>query len=99
MYGKDRFGKAGPIERLKTKVRLISYDFIEVDNEFMQGNAFKCKFKDDLIGEYTMYYSELESFLKAVKGTTKDEKILRMLQKAKENPKSEKLKRKLIKIK
>lgn len=99
MCGSGKFGKPGPIESLKSKVKLVSYDFVDVDNQFYTGKAFKCVFRDELIGEHKMYYGDLKSFLDGVRGTTEDSKLVSMIEKMDNGDLEEHLKREIIKLK
>lgn len=84
-------------------VKLLRYDFIDFKNEIAEGKIFKCKFECETLGNYTMYYNNLEKFLEGVEGTTDDKKILELLEKKRKGMLSEdNLKKdlfKLIKIK
>ncbi len=89
----------GHIRNLKTKVKLISHDFVDIDNNIFTGKAFKCVFRDELIGEYKMYYGDLKSFLEGIRGTTEDSKLVSMIEKMDNGDLEEHLKREIIKIK
>ncbi|MGL5724742.1 hypothetical protein [Cetobacterium sp.] len=83
----------------KDSLKLISYDFVDIDNQFYTGKAFKCIFEDSLIERYKLYYQNMESFLNGVEGTTNDKKIMDLLEKKKKNMLSDEvLKKDLIKI-
>lgn len=99
MCGSGKFGKPGPIESLKSKVKLVSYDFIDIDNQFYTGKAFKCIFKDELIGEYKLYYGDLKSFLEGIRGTTSDFKLVSMIEKMDNRDLEKHLEKELIKFK
>ncbi|MGL5243881.1 MAG: hypothetical protein ACRC7R_01715 [Sarcina sp.] len=86
MYGKD-------------DLKLISYDFVDIDNHIFTGKAFKCVFRDELIGEYKMYYGDLKSFLDGIRGTTEDSKLVSMIEKMDNGDLEEHLKREIIKLK
>lgn len=89
----------GHIRNLKSKVKLISYDFIDIDNQFYTGKAFKCEFRDELIGEYKMYYGDLKSFLDGIRGTTSDLKLVSMIEKMDNGDLEKHLEKELIKLK
>lgn len=89
----------GHIMNLKSKVKLVSYDFIDIDNQFYTGKAFKCIFKDELIGEYKLYYGDLKTFLEGIRGTTSDFKLVSMIEKMDNGDLEKHLEKELIKFK
>ncbi|MGL5712082.1 MAG: hypothetical protein ACRCX2_03615 [Paraclostridium sp.] len=63
-------------------MKLLKYDFVDIDNKMLVGKAFKCVFSDEVVKEYTQYFTTLRDFIENVRGCTDDEKVKDVIERA-----------------